>query len=196
MSNIVLKYTIYSTVSSVILCFTNCNSKPTTVEATTARPIISKDTMNSNNKLIGPIRTGEKGPPKLPKIRYENVNYDSLFEAVEIFPEPPGGMKKFREWINENYVLPEGVSKTQIAGRVMLSFIVEKNGSLSNIEAEIVKGYDTSLKHNIAQAAIDLLKKSKKWTPGIFNGRPVRTKYVLSIRIDPNKMNADIYKVR
>ena len=196
MSKINLKCAIYFTVFAAILWFTSCTSKPSDVEATTARPIISKDTMDYNNKILGPIRTGEKGPPKLPKIRYENVNYDSLFEAVEIFPEPPGGMKKFREWINENYVLPEGVSKTQTVGRVMLSFIVEKNGSLTNLDAEIVKGYDTTLKHSIAQAAIDLLKKSKKWTPGIFNGRPVRTKYFLSIRIDPKKMSADIYKVR
>lgn len=74
----------------------------------------------------------------------------------------------------------------------MVSFIVEKDGSLTNLEVEYVRGYDTHLRDSIAQASIALLKKSKKWQPGIMNGHPVRTRYVLPIRIDATKISSTI----
>lgn len=175
----------------IILIFTQCNSHTHTNQLKDDSKVEVKqvaDTASIQKKLLGPVMLGGKGSPKLPKMDYNNLNYDSIFTKVEVLPEPPGGMKAFREWMTNNYILPAGASKSQSVGSVLLSFIVEKNGSLTNFEVEVVRGFSSSLQDSIAQAGIVLLKKSKKWSPGIITGRPVRARYVLPIRIDASKI--------
>lgn len=107
---------------------------------------------------------------------------DSLFTKVEINPEPPGGMKIFREWILKNYIIPKNAFENKVKGIVMISFIVQKSGDLTDFVIEFDKGYDTET------ASIEMLQKSHKWKPGISFGIPVRTKYALPIRLDLEKM--------
>lgn len=174
-----------------ILIFIQCNSHTHSNHLIDDAKVEVKqvsDIASTNKKLFGPVMLGGNGAPKLPKMDYNNLNYDSIFTQVEVLPEPPGGMKAFREWMTNNYILPEGASKSQSVGNVLLSFIVDKNGNLTNFEVEVVRGFSSSLQDSIALAAIDLLKKSQQWSPGIVNGRLVRARYVLPIRIDGSKM--------
>src|SRR5690606_34428531 len=103
---------------------------------------------------------------------------EAIFVSVEIQPEPPGGMAAFRKWIAENYVYPPAATEAGIKGTVHVTFVVEKDGSLTDIK--VVR----DLSYGTGQAAVNMLKKAKKWSPGIQNGRPVRVQYSLPIRLD------------
>lgn len=103
---------------------------------------------------------------------------EAIFQSVEIQPEPPGGMAAFRKWIAENYVYPQAATEAGIKGTVHVTFVVEKDGSLTDIK--VVR----DLSYGTGQAAVNMLKKAKKWSPGIQNGRPVRVQYSLPIRLD------------
>jgi len=107
---------------------------------------------------------------------------DEIFESVQIQPEPPGGMAAFRRWIGDNYQYPQGAIDQGVKGTVQVSFVVEKDGSLTDIKVLRDLSYGTG------QAAQNLLKKAKKWSPGIQNGRPVRVAYTLPIKLDLTQM--------
>lgn len=102
---------------------------------------------------------------------------DVVFSQVEISPEPPEGLAAFREWIGQNYKFPQAAVDAGVNGTVEISFVVERDGSLSDIK--IVR----DLKHGTGEEAVRLFKGAPKWSPGIQNGRPVRVAYTLPIRL-------------
>lgn len=93
-------------------------------------------------------------------------------------PEPLGGMVQFRKWIGDNYNYPEAAINAHIKGTVQVSFIVEKDGSLSHVNLVRDLGYGTG------ENAVLLVKKSPRWKPGVKDGQPVRVEYTLPIRLD------------
>ena len=103
---------------------------------------------------------------------------DEIFQSVEIQPNPPGGIDAFRKWIGTNYDYPQAAIDAGVKGTIQVTFVVEKDGSLTDIKVPRDLSYGTG------QAAINVLKKAKKWSPGIQNGRPVRVAYSLPIRLD------------
>ncbi|MBP3943493.1 TonB family protein [Sphingobacteriaceae bacterium WQ 2009] len=121
-------------------------------------------------KVDGQITGVEKGDP--------NVASNEIFTAVEVNPEPPGGMKAFMGWVGSNYSYPNAALEQGVNGVVEVAFVVEKDGSLTDINVKRDLSYGTG------QAAVALLKKAKKWKPGIQNGRPVRVAYTLPIRLN------------
>lgn len=102
---------------------------------------------------------------------------DTPFETVEIMPEPPGGMKAFVDWVARNYQFPSAAVDNEVAGLIQVSFVVEKDGSLSSFDVQRDLGFGTG------NQAVELLKRAKRWAPGIQNGRPVRVSYSLPIRL-------------
>ncbi|SEL51742.1 energy transducer TonB [Parapedobacter koreensis] len=103
---------------------------------------------------------------------------DQIFQSVEINPEPPGGLKSFMEWVGKNYDYPQAAIEAGVNGQVQISFVVERDGSLTDIR--VVR----DLKYGTGEAALKLLQKAPKWSPGIQNGRPVRVAYTLPIRLN------------
>lgn len=95
--------------------------------------------------------------------------------AVEILPEPRGGAEAWSKFLQKNMHYPPQASDGHIQGKVFLSFIVEKDGHLSNIE--IVRGVGYGLDEEAAR----VLKLAPAWKPGIQNGQPVRVKFTLPI---------------
>lgn len=110
--------------------------------------------------------------------RGEIKESEQIFIMTQVVPEPPGGIANFRKWIAENYQYPQEAINAGVKGRVELIFVVERDGSLTNMQIERDLGYGTG------QAGIDLFKKSPKWGPGIQNGKPVRVVYTFPIRMD------------
>ncbi len=108
----------------------------------------------------------------------ETGGADKIFESVEIAPEPPGGMKAFMEWVSRNYQYPQAALEAGVNGQVQISFVVERDGSLTDLR--VVR----DLKYNTGDAAVKMLQKAPKWSPGIQNGRPVRVAYTLPIRLN------------
>lgn len=100
-----------------------------------------------------------------------------VFEAVEIMPEPKEGMPNFVKWIGENYSYPQSALDNNVQGLIQVKFVVEKDGSLSSFEVLRDMGFGTG------NEAIKLLKKTKRWNPGVQNGIPVRVTFTLPIRL-------------
>ncbi|WP_231458922.1 MULTISPECIES: M56 family metallopeptidase [unclassified Pedobacter] len=118
-------------------------------------------------QIIGYVRNNEEVIERRDKV------YD--FVSIEKQPEYHGGIKNFYDYLSKNIKYPEDARENNIQGKVFLSFTVEKNGKLTDIQ--IVKGLNESTNHE----AIRVLDESPNWTPGIQNGKPVRVKYNLYI---------------
>ncbi len=98
-----------------------------------------------------------------------------IYTVVNQQPDFPGGEKALIAYIKNNLKYPAFASENGIQGRVTLSFVVEKDGSISNIE--ILR----SPAEELSQEAIRLVKSMPKWKPGKLKGEKVRVKYVLPV---------------
>lgn len=90
-------------------------------------------------------------------------------------PAFPGGVFAFRNFLARTIVYPPVAQENHIQGRVYLSFVVERDGSLTNIHT--IRGVGSG----IDEEAIRVIKKSPKWIPGSLNGIPLRIAYVVPI---------------
>lgn len=100
-----------------------------------------------------------------------NASDEKIFDVVEQPPSFPGGQAALLKWLSANTQMPEGSEKLCYQGRIIVGFVVEKDGSVSN--AKIIHGNDSALD----KEAIRIVMSMPKWTPGRQNGRNVRTKY-------------------
>jgi len=107
---------------------------------------------------------------------------NEIFSETEILPEPPESIDEFRKWIGENYQYPQAAIDAGVKGTIRTNFVIEKDGSLSDIK--IVE----DIGHGTGEAAVELLKKSPRWKPAIQNGRKVRYEFTLPIRLDLTDM--------
>ena len=94
--------------------------------------------------------------------------------GIEVKPDFPGGMAKFYKFVGNNYRTPE---EEGLAGKVYVTFVVEKDGSLTDIKVVRDIGFGTGIE------AIRVLKSCPKWNPGEQNGKKVRVLYSLPITI-------------
>ena len=101
---------------------------------------------------------------------------DEVYRVVQVQPEFPGGQEAMRNYISKNLVYPAQAMKDSIKGRVIVSFIVEKDGSITN--PEILKSV-----HPLLDAeALRLVTNMPKWTPGKHLGFPIRVQYSIPVR--------------
>ena len=98
-----------------------------------------------------------------------------IFTSVEHEPSFPGGTGKFFEYIMKNLKYPDQTFKDGFVGKIFVSFVVERDGSLTNIKVR--KSTSPALDAEVAK----VIKKSPKWSPGIQDCRIVRVKYSLPI---------------
>lgn len=95
---------------------------------------------------------------------------------VQVQPEYPGGMQEFVRFVISSL---DGINvETSGDLRLEFRFVIEKDGSLTDIQTVNDGGYP-----EIAQIAANVLKRSKKWSPGINNGKPVRVAYAIPITV-------------
>ena len=106
----------------------------------------------------------------------EVIEDDVPFVKVEQMPSFMGGdLMTFRNWAMKQVRYPQVAWENNISGRVLLTFVIERDGSLSNVK--ILQTPDESLSNE----AIRIMKLSPKWTPGMQRGQAVRVKYTLPI---------------
>lgn len=106
----------------------------------------------------------------------EVIEDDVPFVKVEQMPSFMGGdLMTFRNWAMKQVRYPQVAWENNISGRVLLTFVIERDGSLTNIK--ILQTPDESLSNE----AIRIMKLSPKWTPGMQRGQAVRVKYTLPI---------------
>ena len=100
---------------------------------------------------------------------------DQIFTAVEQQAEFPGGQSKLMSWLSSNIRYPESAQQNDIQGRVVVQFVVERDGSIGH--AKVVKGVDKDLDRE----ALRVVNKMPKWQPGKNNGVAVRSYFTLPV---------------
>ena len=108
-----------------------------------------------------------------------------VFNVVEHMPEFPGGMGEMMKYLSMNVRYPEAAHKAGTQGRVMVSFIVETDGTISN--AHVQKGVSEELD----QEALRVIKNMPKWKPGMQSGKAVRVKYTIPISFRLNSQKEE-----
>jgi protein TonB len=97
---------------------------------------------------------------------------DPFFEP---WPQYPGGVNNLYQYFTAHFKYPSAARKKNIQGRVLLSFIVEEDGSITN--AKVERGVTDELDNE----ALRLMSRSPKWNPGVLNGKPVRVLRTLPV---------------
>lgn len=100
---------------------------------------------------------------------------NGVYSLVENQPAFPGGSKAFMKYLAQNVKYPKVDMENNLQGRVVAQFVVEKDGSLTEIKA--VRAPSKAM----ADEAIRVLKKSPKWKPGKVKGKAVRTQYTVPV---------------
>ena len=101
----------------------------------------------------------------------------SAFNKLEVRPMFGGGdpIKNFSKWVYSNITYPENAFKNNIQGKVLVKFLIDKEGNIRNVTA--INDVDEELKAE----AVNLIKKSPKWTPGKVDGKPVNVEYTFPV---------------
>ena len=110
-----------------------------------------------------------------PEIEEEDIQEAEIFTIVEEMPEFPGGMNKLGEYLAKNIKYPQMARETGIQGRVFITFVVEKDGSVTNVQVL------RSLGGGCDEEAVRVVKSMPKWKPGKQRGKPVRVSYNLPV---------------
>jgi TonB family protein len=110
---------------------------------------------------------------KLKNVRKFVEHEPYSFASVEVLPSFPGGDKGFASYIHKNIHVATGTK-----GRVIVSCVVEKNGTLTNIK--VLRGVNTQADQETANA----MKKSPRWKPAIKNGKAVSVSYIMPVYIN------------
>ena len=106
----------------------------------------------------------------------EEIEEDTPIIKAEKMPTFQGGdLMKFREWVQKRLRYPQIAQENGISGRVTLSFVVERDGTVTNIQ--VLQSPDRSL----AEEATRVVGNSPKWEPGMQSNKPVRVKYTLPV---------------
>jgi len=98
-----------------------------------------------------------------------------VYRFVERMPQFPGGEPEMMKYLSSHIWYSVEARKKGIEGRVVIQFLIENNGSLSNIK--VIKSLDRSLD----DIAVQAISNMPKWTPGIHNGNPVRVSFNVPI---------------
>ena len=113
-------------------------------------------------------------PPPPPKPVVEEAT-EEIFVVVEKQPEFPGGTTALMKFLGDNIKYPIIAQENGIQGRVITNFVVERDGSISDVQ--VVRGQDPSLD----KEAVRVIKTMPKWTPGQQRGKPVRVRFTLPV---------------
>ncbi len=104
------------------------------------------------------------------------VEDETVYRSVQVNPEPEGGLKKFYQFVANNFQT-SGEEEEGTVIKVLVSFVVEKDGSLTDIKILRDPG------NGYGKEAMRVLKKAPRWKPGINNGKAVRVAFNLPITI-------------
>ncbi len=109
-------------------------------------------------------------------VEEEVIEEEPPFLVAETMPSFQGGdLNAFRNWVQSKVRYPAIAQENGISGRVVLTFVIEKDGRLTNIQ--VLQTPDRSL----SEEAVRVLQQSPKWSPGKQRNQPVRVKYTLPV---------------
>ena len=109
------------------------------------------------------------------EVEEEEVQEQEIFQIVEEMPAYPGGDAKLMEYVAKNIKYPQIARETGIQGRVFVGFVVEPDGSVSNVK--VLRG----IGGGCDEEAMRVVKSMPKWKPGKQRGKAVRVSYMLPV---------------
>ena len=139
----------------------NNNDGHTSPSQASSRP--NKTTQNGQN-APEPVRSK-------PLYKPQPVNKNSVYDVVEQMPSFPGGISGLRTYLNQNIRYPAEAQENCVQGRVVVSFVVGKDGHISDVT--VLRSVDPSLD----KEAVRVIRNMPRWTPGKQGGEPVRVRY-------------------
>ena len=139
----------------------NNNDRQLSPSQASSRP--NKTTQNGQNKPE-PVKSE-------PLYKPQPVNSNSVYDVVEQMPSFPGGISGLRTYLNQNIRYPAEAQENCVQGRVVVSFVVGKDGHISDVT--VLRSVDPSLD----KEAVRVIRNMPRWTPGKQGGEPVKVRY-------------------
>lgn len=131
-------------------------------------------------EVLEPVQAKEE-PKKEEEVKEEQPEAVDMYDApvdfrvVEDLPQFPGGAVEFMKWLTKNLKYPSSAQQRKIQGKVVAQFIVNKDGSISDIT--LVQKVSPELDRE----ALRVLRMMPKWTPGVMDAKPCRTKVCIPV---------------
>jgi periplasmic protein TonB len=150
---------------------TEVDDTPPTQETLSVAPPADVTNVGNPNDIGLPIEEGEK-PEEIVKI--EPVE-DKEFITVEIQAQYPGGMKALGEFLSKNLKYPPAAVRANVSGKVFLSFGVDKNGNIYDVQVTKGIGFDCD------EEAVRVVKLMPNWSPGRQSSKAVKSRFNLPI---------------
>ncbi len=153
--------------------------KPQPVEVpkqTTQLEIVQDDVEVEDIEINADVDQNEVIEEYVPvEVEEEEVQEQEIFQIVEEMPAYPGGDAKLMEYVAKNIKYPQIARETGIQGRVFVGFVVEPDGSVSNVK--VLRG----IGGGCDEEAMRVVKSMPKWKPGKQRGKAVRVSYMLPV---------------
>jgi len=128
--------------------------------------------------VIAPARANAQNKKvKKAQTHKDTTTDDKVYDVCEQMPIYEGGDAALLKYLGENLKLPEEYKERGMQGRMVVGFIVEKDGSLTNVK--VLRAVDIALDAEVLR----VVKGMPKWIPGRHNGQRVRVRYLLPIHI-------------
>ena len=124
----------------------------------------------------GEITPPAPPPPPPPAAAAPAVDLDIIHDFLEVRPSFPGGMEALMQWLHSNMIYPPAAAEMGLQGQVFVQFVVERDGSISNVEI----GRSTDPIFN--REAIRVVSAMPRWNPGMMGDQPVRGRFTLPVR--------------
>lgn len=129
----------------------------------------ASQTEDAKEEVVAPVSPEAKEAPA------DSTAKEEVFMVAEQMPEYPGGMKELLKFLQDNLKYPENAMKNNVQGRVIVQFVVEKDGTLT--EFKVARSVDPDLDAE----ALRVLQTMPKWKPGMQRGKIVRVKFTVPV---------------
>jgi len=130
---------------------------------------INQEGVKDEGVIVPPVSDGGKGVIQAPAEKITE-DYEKTFVKVEIESEYPGGAAAWLRYLNKNFRYPEDGLNNEVQGTVVVQFIVDKEGKVSEVQA--ISGPETG---GLREEAARVIRNSGDWIPAIQNGRKVKS---------------------
>lgn len=160
-----VKYLTLLPLAAGLLLLNNIDAMARIVSRQTTVPVPAEKTMIAPAPEAVPVEVATPLPP----------DDDKVYEVVEVMPEYPGGQGELLKFLARNIKYPEESVKNKEEGRVQIAFIVNKDGSISDVK--VLKNATPLLDAE----AIRITKSMPNWTPGKDKGKVVRVAYTVPV---------------
>lgn len=129
----------------------------------------ASQTEDAKEEVVAPVSPEAKEAPA------DSTAKEEVFMVAEQMPEFPGGMKEMLKFLQENVKYPENAMKNNVQGRVIVQFVIEKDGTPT--EFKVARSVDPDLDAE----ALRVLQTMPKWKPGMQRGKIVRVKFTVPV---------------